>query len=186
MCDELIQISFTNDFLFCPVSIYFHNQFSSMDSMSYQSRSQIDGKNAHAPIDEGRYSGSGSIIQSMYVLSKEYGLIGRIDTFDEKTGILRERKKKIKKLYDGFVMQVYAQCLALREMGYTVNRLELYSKDDNKSYELDLPENNLAMMSLFRNVISSIRNFKIADYKKVSGSKCENCIYEPVCGFAEI
>ena len=35
--------------------------------------------------------------------------------------------------------QLYAQYFCLREMGYEVEKLKLYSLDDNKVYEIPLP-----------------------------------------------
>ena len=42
--EELIPISYINDFTFCPASIYFHGLIDGSDKMLYQSKYQIIGK----------------------------------------------------------------------------------------------------------------------------------------------
>ena len=44
--EETILISYLNDFIFCPVSIYFHKLYGAMDKTLYQSSFQIDGTKA--------------------------------------------------------------------------------------------------------------------------------------------
>lgn len=48
------------------------------------------------------------MLQGVSVYCEKYNLVGKIDVFDEKTGILTERKKKIKTVYDGYIYQIYA------------------------------------------------------------------------------
>ena len=50
--DDLILITQLNDFVFCPVSIYFHRIYGNQDKITYQSVSQINGTHAHNKIDE--------------------------------------------------------------------------------------------------------------------------------------
>ena len=47
MSENAETLSFLNDFIFCPVSIYFHNLDYDTEKMSYQSEKQIDGSAAH-------------------------------------------------------------------------------------------------------------------------------------------
>ncbi len=146
-----------------------------------QRKEQINGSHAHESIDEKKYTTSKNILMSMDVYCEAFRIIGKIDIFDIKKGILRERKKKIKNIYDGYYFQVYAQCIALREMGYEVNRIQLYSMDDNKTYEIQLPENNPEMMKRMTDTIRQIREFEFADFVQTNVEKCKNCIYEPLC-----
>lgn len=117
----------------------------------------------------------------MDVYCEEFGLIGKIDMFDIKRRILRERKKRIKVIYDGYVLQLYGQLYALREMGYLVEELQLYSMDDNKVYRIELPEKNKEMDDKFRDVLKQIRNFRLDGFVQNDIDKCQNCIYEPAC-----
>jgi len=47
-----IILSWLNDFIFCPVSIYFHQLYGDQDKMLYQCKDQINGTNAHLAIDK--------------------------------------------------------------------------------------------------------------------------------------
>lgn len=179
--NDAILITELNDFIFCPVSIYFHHLYGGMDTLTYQSTDQVEGTAAHKTVDSGKYSTRKDILQGMDVYCDEFRLIGKIDTYDVSKSLLRERKKKIVRIYDGYVFQLYAQCLALREMGYAVNRIELYSIDDNKTYPIDLPENDLMMFDKFKTTIHEIREFQIKDYYQTNPEKCKRCIYEPSC-----
>ena len=118
MTENMIRLSNINDFLFCPVSIYFHNLMEDADKMMSQSRCQINGTHAHKTIEEGRYTSRNDVLQGVEVYCEKYDLTGKIDLFDVKKGILTERKKKISRLYEGQIFQVYGQYFALKEMGH--------------------------------------------------------------------
>lgn len=179
--DDAILISNINDFIFCPVSIYFHNLYGNRAAITYQSEAQIRGTKAHETIDNRTYSTRKSILMSLNVYCEQYNLVGKIDLYDLKTGILTERKNKIAYIYDGYVFQLYAQCFAMREMGYTVSKIQIYSISDNKKYPIELPENNPKMFYDFEQTIEQMRIFKMEDYVQENIQKCKNCIYEPSC-----
>lgn len=179
--DDCILISNLNDFIFCPVSIYFHNLYGDRDTMMYQSSMQINGTKAHEAVDTGKYSGNRDIVTALEVYSEKYNLVGKIDIYDSKTYTLTERKRQIKRVYDGYIFQIYAQYFAMREMGYTVKRLQFYSMLDNKTYPVALPEENREMLGRFENVIEEIKNFYMDDFVQENAEKCKNCIYEPSC-----
>lgn len=130
MSEEPIAISNLNDFIFCPVSIYFHSLEDGDDILTKDSY-QLNGSNAHRKSDSATYSTRKSVLQGIGIYCEKYNLVGKIDVFDTKSGILTERKKKITKIYDGYVFQIYAQYFSLIEMGYKVVKLRLYSMDDN-------------------------------------------------------
>lgn len=179
--EQPILITWLNDYIFCPVSIYFHNLYGEKDSVSFQEASQINGTAAHSQIDSGSYSTRTNIISGISVYCEEYGLIGKIDIFDKSTGVLCERKKKIKNVYDGYVFQLFGQYFALSEMGYTVKELVLRSLEDNKTYSVDLPENNTEMFEKFKRTVTEIKSIDIIAYKQSNQEKCSRCIYEPLC-----
>jgi len=99
--EQPILITWLNDYVFCPVSIYFHNLYGEKDGVSFQEASQINGTAAHSGIDSGSYSTRVDVLSGISVYCEEYGLVGKIDVFDKSTGVLCERKKKIKTVYDG-------------------------------------------------------------------------------------
>lgn len=67
---------------------------------------QLNGTNAHKHSDSATYSTEKSMLQGVSVYCEKYNLIGKIDVFDERTGVLTERKKKIKTVYDGYIQQI--------------------------------------------------------------------------------
>jgi len=182
MTENAIILSNINDFLFCPVSIYFHNLMDDSDRMLSQSKFQINGTHAHETIEDGRYTSRKDVLQGKEVYCEKYGLIGKVDLLDIRKGLLTERKKKISRLYEGQIFQVYGQYFALREMGYTINRLRVHSMDDNKNYDIIKPEEDPEMMSMFEDTIREMHTFKPDNYVQTNPCKCSNCIYEPMCG----
>jgi CRISPR-associated protein Cas4 len=181
LMDDYIIISNLNDFIFCPASIYFHNLYGSMDTFLYQGASQINGTDAHKSLDNGTYSEKKNIITGLAVYSEQYNLVGKIDLYDSDSKILTERKKKIKTIYEGYIFQIYAQYFAMKEMGYEVRKLRFYSMDDNKSYPVILPENDLEMKCKFEETINKIKCFEMDSFVQTNFEKCKKCIYEPAC-----
>ena len=181
MMEEVILISYLNDFIYCPVSIYFHKLYGNLEKKLYQSEYQINGTNAHEAIDNKTYSTKKNILQSIDIYSDTYKIEGKIDTFNIDTGELVERKNKISLVYDGYIFQMYAQYYGLVEMGYNVKKLSLYSLSDNKKYNVKLPEDDKGMKLKFEKLINDMHNFKIENYKQGNIEKCKKCIYEPAC-----
>lgn len=164
--DDAILITELNDFIFCPASIYFHKLYGSMDKMIYQSTDQINGTAAHKNIDEKKYSTKKSVLMATDVFCEKYNLIGKIDIYDIEKRLLRERKKHIKSVYDGYVFQLYAQYFALVELNYEVNQLQLYSIDNHKIFEIKRPDQNPEMLDRFENTIYEIRNFDLNSFEQ--------------------
>ena len=179
--DDAILITELNDFIFCPASIYFHKMYRDMERMVYPCTDQINGTAAHVNVDTGKYSTCKDVLMGMDVFCEKYNLIGKIDILDTKKKILRERKKRIIKIYDGYIFQVYGQYYALLEMGYEVKKIELYSMDDHKNYEIPLPEEDVVMREAFERVIENIRDFSLDSFVQDNQEKCGHCIYEPAC-----
>jgi CRISPR-associated exonuclease Cas4 len=179
--EETITMAELNDFIFCPVSIYFHNLYGDLEKLLYQEERQLLGSEAHRTLDTNKYSSKKNILQGEMVYSSTYNILGKIDIFDIEKGILTERKKMIKEIYDGYILQLYAQYFALKDMGYKVNTIRLYSMDDNKNYYIELPENNVAYLKLFEETINSINKFDFDLFKQTNESKCKNCIYSNLC-----
>ncbi len=177
----MIRISNINDFLFCPVSIYYHGLMEDADNVQIQSEYQIYGTAAHESIDGGTYSSRRNILQGADVCSLKYGLIGKIDTFDVATGILRERKKHISIVYPGYVFQLYGQYFGLVDAGYVVTAIQLYSMDDNKTHPVLPPEKNPEMLKMFEDVLEQMRSFDVSHYVPENSKKCRRCIYAPLC-----
>ncbi|HUN02570.1 MAG TPA: type V CRISPR-associated protein Cas4 [Niabella sp.] len=173
--ESYITLSFLNDFIFCPRSIYFHQLYGSFAETVYKQSPQYKGTAAHETIDERTYSTSAHILQGMEVYSEQYNICGKIDVFDSLKGRLTERKREVKTIYDGYVFQVYAQCFALREMGYAVKEIVIHDP-------IPLPENDAAMLAKFEQLIADIQTFDLETTPFTPLlSKCQNCIYNQLC-----
>lgn len=179
--EDYITISTLNVFIFCPRSIYFHHLFGNISTRLYHSICQVNGNIAHASIEAKNYSTRKYILQGLEVYSEKYGLCGKIDILDLKKGLLTERKKKIKVVYDGYIFQLYAQYHALVEMGYEVKKICLYSMDDNKKYDVLLPCENKTMQKKFEQLLKNLRTFSLEKPFVANSSKCEKCIYNTLC-----
>lgn len=186
MSEAPIVISNLNDYIFCPVSIYFHSLDYDTDTLTYQDSYQINGTAAHKAVDSSTYSDNKNILQAISVYSEKYNLLGKIDLFDTENHILTERKKKVTRIYDGYIFQVYAQYFGLTEMGYSVDKIRIYSKDDNRMYPIALPDENPDMLKKFENLIKNMNNFKLETFNQDNIEKCSNCIYETLCSFSKL
>ena len=179
--ESYIPISLLNDFVFCPRSVYFHRIYESFDSRVYHTDIQVKGRMAHLTIDDKTYSTRKDVLQGFPVFSAEYALCGRIDVFDTRTGVLTERKKKVKKLYEGFIFQIYAQYYCLTEMGYSVGKLFIYSGDDNKNHSVPLPRENPKGDGKFKSLLEEIHSFRLEEPFSPNIKKCVRCIYRHLC-----
>ena len=184
MSENPIIISNLNDFIFCPVSIYFHSLEEDAEKVLTQDSYQLNGSAAHEKVDSAAYSTRKSMLQGIPVYCEKYNLIGKIDTFDSTKGILTERKKKIKTVYDGYIFQLYAQYFALKEMGYTVRQMRLYSMDDNKVYPVEIPEDDPETYMKFEKLLVDMEDFDFSTFRQENPQKCRFCIYEPMCSYS--
>lgn len=180
--EPYITLSFLNDFIFCPRSIYFHQLYSGVEHDLYKQTPQIAGEAAHSAIGNKSHSTRKNVLQNVEVFSEKYNICGKIDVFDCESGKLIERKREIKTIYDGYVFQVYAQCHALREMGYTVNEIVIHDMVHNKNYPIPLPEDDAVMQQKFEKLISDINEFDFEEAGfEPNKAKCEKCIYSQLC-----
>lgn len=183
--ESYIPISFLNDFIFCPRSIYFHQLYGSFNTQLYQQRAQIAGKAAHTSIDNKTYSTRKNILQGTEIYCEQYKICGKVDLFDIDSGKLSERKREIKVIYDGYVFQVYAQYHALREMGYVVNSIVLYDITHNRNHPIPLPHETPKMQQKFDKLIEQINAFDMSDpgFSPLE-AKCHKCIYSNLCDYS--
>lgn len=178
---DYILISYLNDFIFCPKSIYFHKLYGLKSQYLYHDTFQAEGKAVHETVDNKNYSTRKNILQGIDVYSNKYNLCGKIDLFDIDKGLLMERKKHISTIYDGYIFQLYAQYYSLIEMEYKVKKIQLYSFDTNKVYPVKLPDEDIEMKNKFENLIEQINNFDINSKIDTNINKCKRCIYNTLC-----
>jgi CRISPR-associated protein Cas4 len=169
-----------NDFIFCPRSIYFHKLYGKYSERIYKQKPQIVGTINHEKLEQKTYSTKKKDIQSLAIFSEKYRLCGKIDLYDSKTKTLIERKTKIKKIYDGYRYQLWAQYFCMQEMGYKIEKLVIRSLEDNKKYFIPLPSKNDILK--FEELLQKIKNFDPhhQDFSQNS-EKCQNCIYANLC-----
>lgn len=184
--EACLPISFLNDFIFCPRSIYFHQLYGRTSQTVYHQAPQVKGLAAHKTVDQQQYTTAATVLQGIDIYSHTYNLMGKLDTFDIQKGLLSERKKKIKVIYDGYIYQLYAQYFALIDMGYKVKKIKLYSMDDNKNYPIQLPQEAPELHKAFEALLIKIRCFRLnADFKP-NVNKCKHCIYNNLCDYGEL
>ena len=56
--------------------------------------------------------------------------------------------------------------------------------DDNKRYNIKIPDDDFEMKSKFLRTIDEIINFDIRTFKQENIEKCRHCIYEPACAYS--
>lgn len=183
--ESYLIISNLNDFIFCPKSIYFHSLYQKYSSRVYKEIPQVKGTINHEAIEQKKYSSSTKIIQSLPIYHEGYNLCGKIDLYDREEKILIERKTKIKKIYDGYRYQLYAQYFCLIEMGYSVKKMVIRSLEDNQNYWIEIPKQKEKQE--FENLLRQMKNFKIEnqDFKQ-NPKKCQQCIYSHLCDVSVI
>ena len=178
--EDYIQISKINDFLFCPMSIYFHSLYENFSDQLFHRTAQKVGKIKHKNIDQGKYSTLKRYLQGTPVYSSKYNLMGKIDLYDKEEKFLIERKFKVNKIYDGYKYQLYAQMFGLQEIGLEVKKMFIHSLSDNKRYEIPLP--NKEELGKFEILIDEIKSFDPRKFnKKINKNKCDNCVYHELC-----
>lgn len=178
--EHYIQISKLNDFIFCPRSVYLRSIYDSFTQKTFHRTAQLVGKIKHETIDRNTYSTRKDVMCGIEVYSEKYNLVGKIDIFDKKKGLLVERKYKVKKIYNGYKYQLYAQMFCLREMGFTVKAIKVHSLSDNKRYSVPMPTK--AEVDEFDRLVRVMQTFDAVDAPILDNKeKCKQCIYKPLC-----
>lgn len=177
-----IPITYLNDYIFCPYSIYLHQIYGEIEEEHYHSTKQSIGKSAHSYIDNSSVKNSKQL-KGIYVFSEELQVYGKIDIYliDEKE--LVERKYFIQKIYQGYYYQLWAQYLCMIEMGYDVQKIAFYSIKTNQKINVLLPTNS--DIELLKKHIQDILNFHPSQTIKINPEKCKNCIYAAMCDKTE-
>lgn len=173
--ESYIQISKINDFLYCPRSVYLHSIYENFSDKVFHRSAQVVGRLNHSSIDEGRYSSAKKFLQALPVYSEKYGIAGKIDIYDSEKKHLIERKTKIKKIWQGYIYQLYGQYFCLKEMGYEIEKMFLYSMEDNKKYEIEIPSEKET--SEFGELLEKIKNYNPLLDQKHSCPKCRDSVY---------
>jgi CRISPR-associated protein Cas4 len=151
------------------------------DEKVFSGENQSAGKIIHRNIDQKKYSSRKTILQGIDIFNEELGLIGKIDLLDLNNKELIERKNNITRIYEGYLMQIWAQYFCLIEMGYKINSLAFYSRKDNKKIEIEIPTEKDRQK--LKELILNINNFKLDSPFFQNINKCKKCPYNKLCDY---
>ncbi len=178
--ETFLPISYLNDFIFCPYSLYLHQVFDNNVEELYSAAPQQVGTLHHTAIDHPPMSKKDSqTLKGIYVISKWLGIYGKIDTLHVTEKRLVESKFAITTLYKGYYYQVWAQYFALIEMGFEINTLSFFSIKDRKTYLINIPGE-----SEYQELRQHIRTIARYDFEQEfipNPAKCQHCIYATLC-----
>lgn len=176
--ETYLPITYLNDFIFCPYSLYLHQVFENSSENVFSAKPQQKGKLAHANIDSFEKEEK-HVLKGAYVISSKLGVYGKIDKFYVRDGKLVESKFQITTVYKGYVYQLWAQYFGLVEMGYEVKSISLYSIKDKKHFPIPIPGD--AERKELREHIIRIAHFDFEAPLQVNVNKCKHCIYASLC-----
>jgi CRISPR-associated protein Cas4 len=181
--ETYLPISYLNDFVFCPYSIYLHQIFDAGEDDTYSASPQQKGRTAHITIDKPVKKLKG--IRGIYVISDKLRLYGKIDIYYPDKKRLVEFKRKISTIYRGYYYQIWAQYFCMEEMGYQVKELAFYTKRNNLRIPVPLPQK--AEFNELFNHVRKIAQFSPEDYQiEINPNKCKHCIYSALCDKTQI
>lgn len=82
-----LKITYLNDFIFCPLSINYHQLYGDLAERLYYNDAQLEGKAAHETIDNQHYSTHKNILQGIDVYSDEIKNV-YMKTFTEEDSVI--------------------------------------------------------------------------------------------------
>lgn len=184
--EEYMPISYLNDFIFCPYSLYLHQVFDNNNEEVFSAAPQQAGKAGHSIIDakEENKTQKAKVLKGIYVISHKLGIYGKIDSLHLIENKLVESKYFISTIYKGYYYQVWAQYFALTEMGFKVEEIAFFSIKDRKTYPIALP-NDLDFQELQEH-IRKIARFDFEQNIIINPTKCMHCIYASLCDKTEL
>jgi CRISPR-associated protein Cas4 len=145
---------------------------------------QTRGKAAHGTIDQKTYSSRKDEISGLSVFCDELGIAGKIDIYKGKEKLLLERKYQLNTIYQGQIYQLWGQYFCMLEMGYEIERLAFYAIAANKTFPIEIPnDNNKKELSDF---IKKFKEFDPETNITVNENKCTRCIYCNLCDKTEV
>ena len=174
----LIPISYLNDFLFCPYSIYLHQVYRGTEEETVKALPQKSGTSAHARMEK-RKEEEPDVLLSLPVLSEDLGLWGVIDEYNSVAEELTEYKNKLTAVFPGQKMQAYAQYFCMMESGYPVKTIRLVELVSGNVFPISIPgKEELHGLEM---LIARIRDWNPDEIVMVNTNKCRKCIYCPLC-----
>lgn len=171
-------VSYLNDFIFCPYSVYLHQIYDKNNETIYSAKPQKTGKYAHDKEELINVSDT-NIIKNKWIVSLKLGVYGKIDRYCIFDKTLIEGKYDVKKIYRGYFYQIWCYYFGMTEMGYTIHKLYIESLKDRDLYPIALPG-----IDEFNELQSHIKKIAWYDFEQditPNIEKCIRCIYASLC-----
>ena len=149
------------------------------DEGLYHATPQTKGRIAHDSIDAKKASNRADDLQSLAVMSEEFGLMGKIDIYKGKERKLIERKYQLRNIYQGQIYQLWAQYLCMKEMAYDIESLAFYEISTNKMIPIEIPSDR--QIEEFKRFLDTYRNYDPSQPLLVNENKCKHCVYCNLC-----
>jgi CRISPR-associated protein Cas4 len=173
-----------NDFIFCPYSIYLHNVYEGGNEELFHAVPQTRGKAAHETIDKKTYSSLKDEFSGLSVYCSELGIAGKIDIYKRNEKLLVERKYQLNTIYLGQIYQLWGQYFCMVEMGFEIERLAFYAISTNKTFPVEIPNNDNKKELV--NFIDEFKKFNPETNITINQNKCTHCIYCNLCDKIEV
>lgn len=103
--EDYVPITKLNDFIFCPLSLYFRSCYDKFNENIYYQEKIIAGKIEHEKVHDKEHNSKYKLID-FPVYSEEYKIMGKIDEYNILTKELIEYKNNINRIYDGYLYQI--------------------------------------------------------------------------------
>ena len=104
---------------------------------------------------------------------------GSLPNLSDSHLLFKSRSASTTRILFNFAMTKYSYLMANVLKINEVKALRLYSKKDNKMYEVELP--SAEEIKEFEEIISKFRTFTFEEEFSQSPKKCQNCIYAALC-----
>jgi len=176
--DDLVNVGFINQYLYCPRRFYYINYFNTIE-MNYFLK---DGRLKHD-----NQSRRGGWIRDLYLRSEKLGLHGKIDVLESKNiksvGITLTpiERKRGSSYHDNDEVQLAAYCMLLEDyLGESVRMGYLYLFGTNERYAISITDWH---RNKVREVVKAIRKMaidRIPDFTE-NRNKCEKCSTVQYC-----
>ncbi len=178
--ETFLPLSYLNDFIFCPYSIYLHQVFDNTKEEVYSAQPQQKGKSQHQIKEQIELADNKvKVLSEIYVISNTLGVYGKIDQYYPTEKKLIERKYSITTIYRGYYYQLWSQYIALQEMGFEVKSIYFQTIKNNQTIAVNLPTKR--DIEELKNHIKKIARYDFNQNINVNPEKCKRCIYAALC-----
>lgn len=172
---RLVNASMLNQYLYCPRRFWYITYQDTQGNNYYKT----DGKSKHE-----NQSTRGGWTREIYIESKELGLKGKVDVFEDREGVPVERKRG-DDYYPNDEIQLTAYCLLLEEaMDEVVDEGVIYLFGTDRRHRIQITEWH---RNKLQEVLTKIREMDVTTPPPFTDNpaKCEKCSTREYCMPAE-